>query len=313
MICTILILVIIPYTSSSYDTLTENYTYSDDKIRFYERCNESVLIILVSSEDDIILEDFYYKIDFIVLGEKLTDGNTFSTFFLTDGKEIIKLGGGHGDGWHRDQFRYIHMKLGVFNFTYDNRPVSLWTSGSVGSSYTPRKNISISQGKWYFVIAGGIYDLPPEDQLIDITVWINYSSEYSDLQITPFKGGKVFGLWYGEFDADLIVSKPPTFEMMLNGKTEFHIDNTFFYELHAFRYHDMRFLKIEWDTPDGIKTFSEYRLKDRVIKNGDKEDCIRGIGQSGDYKLMTSYFGIEIDEYWLIRPVFFHGIDIELP
>ena len=146
----------------------------------------------------------------------------------------------------------------------------------------------LSSGSWYFIFTGGVYDLTQDDVFIHTEVWINFSDECKDLEIVTSSGGKVFGLWYGEFDANVIYSKSWTFELMLHGLVNFHINNNFIYRFVTWP-RSQGFWKVKLEAPDRI-----YNLNMLIIRRfhipdiNSNHKCFQGIGGSGDYKLVNN-------------------------
>ena len=204
-------------------------------------------------------------------------------------------------------------KLGKFiNYTYDNRHVININNDWITKAWMFYPwNFSFGPGTWYFIFLGVVFDLDQKDVSTQWFVWMNFSDECNDLDISTYEGGKVYGLWYGEYDANIIKSKAYTSEFMLNGKAHFEIENTFIYDF--FTYPMCKgFWNIRWDTPEGIKKFNVIMTKNNWYYDEDKvEGCVYGIGGPGDYSLRTSYFDYNPDKgnAW---PPYFIGMDINL-
>ena len=167
------------------------------------------------------------------------------------------------------------------------------------------------------MIRCGFFDLSQDDILLNISVWLNCSGA-SDLKVTAREGGTVYILWFGEFDANVLISKAFTFELMLNGKYTFHINNTFIYDFVTFPTRQ-GFMRVKWATPNGKSRMNMLIVRDRVIFNGHKYNVIfEGIGPSGEYKLSTSYLNYvpilfrNRLEMPYACPVYFIGLDVSL-
>ncbi len=205
--------------------------------------------------------------------------------------------------------------MGKFNFTYTNRHTHNITGFSGGIYYTEPYNHTLPSGTWYFIFTGGFFDLKQDDIIVETKVWINFSEECRDLEVKTSEGGKIYALWYGEFDANVIISKAWTFEMMLNGKARFHINNTFVYAFWSWPT-AQGFWKIKWIKPDGeieklnMIIFREYHFPDI------EGECIFGTGESGEYELITSYLDYRpliFKKHIYAFPIYFVGLDIKLP
>ena len=202
----------------------------------------------------------------------------------------------------------------IINYTYDNRTYQEYEHNQTvyGPSQSWRWNFSLPSGKWHFIFTGLVFDLEQDDVLPNYKVWLNFSEEREDLEISTSEGGKIHGLCYPEYDANIIVSKSWASEFMMNGKASFDIENTFIYK---FILHPRAngFWRVKWNTPDGIKKFNMVMRKNNWYYNKDKvEGCVWGIGKSGYYELSTSYLDYDYERFWTYTP-YFVGLDVKLP
>ena len=288
---------------------------SDIGIRFHGKCNDSIYIVKVSSPYEIFLEDFDYDISINIIGLKPTSLAYFTGPFITNRTWFSGGVGGVSESVHIGDLRYSSFKFGNFQYTTDKRYVTFW-SGECGREkyWDPFKPV-LSPGSWYFVYTGGVYDLSQDDVSIRTEVWINFSDECKDLEIVTSSGGKVYALWYGEFDANVIYSKSWAFELMLNGKANFYINNTFMYRFVTWPI-SQGFWKAKLESPEVI-----YKLNMAIIRRfhipdiNSKHKCFQGIGSNGNYKLVNSY----LDYSPLInpnnidgKPRYFMGVDVKL-
>jgi len=285
---------------------------------FHGQSNKSIYVVSASSPNWINITNITYKIKLGVNGERTIAGDDFHGFFLTNGTEFRFLSGGYGTGdYQPGNLRYLHYKIGRFAKTYDNRLVNN-ISGYMGWSKGSHSNLSYPPGKWYFIFTGVLNELNQEDTLINTTVWMNFSDTCEDLEISTSEEGQVYGLWYGEFNANAIISKNTNFELMINGRATFHINNTFIYTF-GFQPRKHGFWKIKWNTPEGVKEFKMIMNRNKQFYNEeDEEGCVYGLGGSGEYKLSTSYLDClpilnnNNNSYPHPRPVSFFGMDVKL-
>lgn len=297
-------------------------TYENQKIRkgctngkqFFGENNDSIYIIKVSSPYKIYLEDFDFDMSLYIIGEKTTSLACFTGLYLTNGTWFSEGIAGTSEGAKIGNFRYSHFKFGNFEFTNDKRHTRNYT-GLCGREiyWEPSKPI-LPPGSWYFVFTGGVYDLRQQDILVHTKVWINFSNECQDLEIETTSGGKVYSLWYGEFDANVIYSKAWTFEAMLNGRANFHINNTFLYTFQGWPT-SQGFWNVKWITPEGINKLNMIILRRYHIPDIDFNDkCVSGIGPSGDYVLINSYLDYTplLLGQNIACPGYFVGVDVKL-
>jgi hypothetical protein len=283
-------------------------TLINDDLHFYGESNASIYIVKVSSPYEIIIDNISASGDINIIGEKTTSGANYHGVIITNGTEGEMWGGSLSEWFIPRKLQYVHVNLGGFNHTYDKRLLFENWSGVIASWDDTLYERIYPPGTWYFIFTSGIYDLNQEDVLTHLAVWINFSDTCQDVDISTREGGKLYLLWYGEFDANLIISKARTFEMMLNGKQEFHINNTFLYTFSFFPY-TRGFWNIQWDTPDGIKKLHLINTKIGHHYTGDFE-CIMGTGRSGEYELRTSYLDQDLMTY--AEPIYFFGVDVPL-
>ena len=183
-----------------------------------------------------------------------------------------------------------------------------------GSSWTDRmtyKNpILIPPGTWYIVFVGTIFDLDQDEVLSNIKLWMNFSG--TNLDISTSEEGVVYGLWFGEFDANLIISKAHKFEIMIGGNKQFSINDTFMYKFTLIRPTNQGFWRMKWITPSGTKKMSIIMIDGIRYGNPDNYNkCISGIGLSGEYKLSTSYLDYMSDAIYA-SSIYFVGLDVKL-
>jgi len=309
------------YTDFVYGYDNGISTIQTDDIHFFGQSNESIYIIKVSNPDDIILDHLSFESTVKTIGKKLSS-EAFSVSCQVFDESI---GGGlypliEVSAYDIDfqvKLRYLHFKLGKrINYTYENRTLYEFDNETVFSDYLDYPwSPTIPAGTRYFVFSSVIYDLAQTDVSTEWSVWMNFSGNCSGLNISTGEGGKVYGLWYGEYDANVIANKANMLEMVINGRASFHIENTFFYWYTSFPI-NRGIWNVKWVTPDGIKKFHMIILRGRLIYDEDDvEGCIWGMGGSGDYQLITSYidysrtiWGGDIAFY----PIFV-GLDLKLP
>jgi len=306
------------------------FNYEDNKdistgkqtedVHFYGESNESIYIVKVSNANAIILDSLSFQDNVKTIGKQFSSGGYRIGCHVYDEEN----GGGLEPlmFWFDYEFelgvklRYLHFKLGnMINYTYENRTLIELDNDTIHSDYlfylwTP----TIPPGTWYFVFSSVIYDLAQSDVSTEWKIWMNFSGNCSGLNISVGEGGKVHTLWYGKFDSNFCISKSNMLEMMIRGKADFHIENTFFYIYTSFPM--MRgFWNVKWITPEGVKRFQMLIIRGQLFYDEDDvEGCFWGMGGSGNYKLITSYvdYGRTIwGGLFACYPIFV-GLDIKL-
>ena len=303
---------------------------SNDNIFFHEDVfNTSVLIVKVSSPYAIFIDDFQYSVKFGVIGEQNSGKADFHYGFITNGTEVVNLGGlltGELYNINQKDIRYLHIDIGSINYTLDNRPknpVSGW--GRSGWMNCPW-NYSFPAGTWYFVFTGGMFDVEEKVLKRNISVWMNFSDQCRDLNISNYTGGQVYAVGYDEFDANLIASKrayreshddldKKGFEVMINGTATFHSNHSFLYFL-SLDYIQAGFVKADWDTPMGVFNYALSNGFQGVTGPDElSEPCFLNIGEPGDYHLKLDYLNWKpfFSGFGKTWPVYLIALDIELP
>ncbi len=286
------------------------------EIFFHEQCNESIFIIKLSNPDEIILDSFVTTINITSNGIQQSTGAYVISCQVYDGingSGLEPLWIASYDDVEIDvRLRYLQYHLGnILNFTFDNRTLDSYDNESLFSEtlwypWSPE----IPPGEWYFVFSAVFPDLEQSDFKPRWEVWMNLSGNCSNVTITTGEGGTVYGLWYGEYDANVIISKTSRLEWMINGKKSFHIKNTFFYWFEAYIW-ERGYFRVKWSTPYWNKSFTMLLIRGRYLYDEDNIDgCVWGMGGSGRYDLILNYMDIGFD---LINYPLFIGLDIELP
>jgi len=285
---------------------------SDGDLRFQWNTNASCFAVSVFSLNSIYIDDLIYNVTREINGTQETAGASVRGFFLTNGTWFGFVGFGTGDVYRSGNTRYVHFDWGPFNYTYEDRP-SYNISGRFLMGEAHLRNRTLPPGQWYFVFTSALFDLE-HDVVLNKSIQINFSDRCTDLHVSTAAGGTVYALWYGEFDANLIVSKADIFEAMANGKYTFHVDNTFMYTFWDGP-NSQGLWRIKWVKPDGsINTLNSVILYGNRYPDKD-ETCIQGMGPNGTYELVTSY----VDYAPLLSatldpsPLYFLGVDVKLP
>lgn len=295
---------------NKYNSQLEKAGYND--YYFHGKSNNSIYVVKVSSPYEFYLENLTYDTDWKVITNKPISSGRVRQIFLTNKTWFVPLMNIGGTGpFYAGNLRYFHAQLGRFEYTYENRTLYNM-SGDSWSEWMRYSHLPLSPGTWYFVFTGTIFDLDQDEMLLNISVWMNFSG--ADLDISTSEGGRVYGLWFGEFDANIIVSKSHMFEMMLGGRTHFSINNTFMYTF-SLEPEYQGFWRIKWNTPDGIKRVNIIMIKRKLYCDPDSYwECIEGFGESGEYELRTSYLDYVPDsDIPYAFPTYFIGVDVELP
>jgi hypothetical protein len=288
--------------------VTENVTH------FYGESNASIYIVTVESQSDITLVDGYYILTLRSNGTQHIDSSNYGGCWITNGTALVPLTGGGGEAAFMGKLRYFHIKLGkIMNYTYDTRRYQEYQPNQLiyGLEVNLDKNYTdfiLPAGKWHFIFAALPFNLEQDDVLPNYQVWLNFSG---DLKISTSEGGKIYALYYPEYDANLVVSKSWRFECMLNGKASFTIENTFVYDFILYP-HMNGFWSLKWNTPDGIKDFHMIMIKQEKFYNENTvEGCVWGVGKNGYYEFSTSYVDYDPEMSWGRTPWFF-GFDVKL-
>ncbi len=291
------------------------YSIGTNSLQFYGSANSSIYIIGIYSPYKIYLDDFSFIIKGTVKGNG-SNGRCDAYFILNE--TAIEFTRVFYAYTYMKGSKYLHFKLGPLNFTCDDR--ILWnTSFSNATLHWGRwRNVSLPAGKWYLVITIFWDDKIKPDE-IHIYAWVNFSSRCKDVQISTAEGGKIYALWYGKFDSNLIIYYPPFLSIMINGKASFYINNTLIYFFPLFPI-SKGVGKIKWVYPNGeidksvVFNWHGFRLS--------KYDFCCGVGGPGEYKLTLSYWdrmsldlkNIGINSRWIdANPVCFAALDVKLP
>ena len=287
---------------------------SRNDYQFHGISNESIYVVKITSPTIITLVNGSIDVEQYVIGEQVATSASYVGCFFTNTTWFSTLVGfGSSEVYQEGQLRYEHYELFNFiNYTYDNRSVRNISDGDqvTGGWLRCPDNVSFNPGTWYFIFTGVVYDLKQDDLSTHWNIWMNFTNEGDDLDISTYGDGKVYGLWYGEYDANVIRSKAHTSEFMFNGKARFHIENNFLFQ---FKTHPSQkgFWNIRWRTPEGLKKFNMIMNEDGWQYDEEKVDgCVYGLGGPGDYHLRTSYFDYDPEDgrAW---PPYFVGIDVE--
>lgn len=297
-----------PQKKISSSTVTGNVTH------FYGESNASIYMVTVESSSDIILVDGYYNITLRSNGTQNIDGYDFEGFWITNGTILYPFFGGAGEGAYMGKLRYFHMQFGkIINYTYDKRCYYEYQNNELvyGTWYRFIKNYTyliLPPGKWHLIFATLPFNVDQNDVLPNYKVCLNFSG---DVKISTSEGGKIYALYYPEYNAKLAVSRPWKFEYMRNGKASFYIENTFVYEF--IDYPQVNgFWSIQWDTPDGMKNFNMIMIQKKLVYNENSaEGSVWGVGKNGTYEFTTNSLDYDPEMYLAHAPIFI-GVDVTL-
>jgi len=281
-------------------------------LQFQWNTNASCFVVSVFSFNRIYIDDIFYNTTLEVNGTHKTTWADVDGFFLTNGTWFGFVGFGAYETTYSGNLRYFHFDWGPFNYTHDNR-ITYNISGRYPVNQMHLQNRTLPPGKWYFVFTSAFFDLE-HDIVFNRSIQMNFNDRCTDILVSTTAGGKVYALWYGEFDANLIISKSDVFETMVGGKYTFNVNNTFMYIF--LRWPDSQgFWHIKWEKPDGsISKLNSVILQGYPYMQGD-ETCIEGMGPNGTYKLTTSYVDCKtlFPSSIYPAPIYFIGVDVKLP
>ncbi len=290
---------------------------SIDGVKFFGQSNNSCYVVKVTSPSEIYLDSFDFHIQ-IHVNDKRTSSACCLGVFITNKSWITSGISGISEANIPGNLRFVHFKFGKLNYTYEHRLAYNITRKVIGSRYREPQKPVLPPGTWYFIYFGCIYDLPQEDTIVTTAAWINFTDECTDLQISSYEDGKLFGIWYGEFDANIIISKAWRVEMMINGRTRFPIKNTFIYEFREWPV-GTGFWKVRLITPEEIHKLNMIIFRNYHYPDIDfQHKCIRGIeDRSGDYELRVDYidnapFLCRGETFSAAFPSYFLGLDVDL-
>lgn len=290
------------------DNVTKNVTH------FYGESNASIYIVTVESQSDITLVDGYYILTLRSNGTQNIDGYDYGGGWVTNGTVLVPFIKGGGELVRAGELRYFHIQFGkIINYTYDKRNYQEYQHNqlvyqfgvNLDKNYT---DFVLPPGRWHFIFTALPFNLEQDDVLPNYKICLNFSG---DVKISTSEGGKIYALYYPEYDTNLAVSKSWKFEYMLNGKASFNIENTFIYEF--VRYPRVNgFWSIKWNTPDGIKNFNMIMIKKELYYNENKvEGCVLGVGKNGYYEFTTNSIDYDPKMLRAYAPIFF-GFDVKL-
>jgi hypothetical protein len=301
------------YTSTKIQNNNNNEykKINGDIYAFHFQSNKSIFIVKVISSNSFYLENFSYNHGWNIITEKPITTYRYRYCFLTNKTKLETLKGiGIGE-LDLGKLRYFQIQMGKLSLIKDFRNLSNMNGSSWIDIMNYKNPVLIPSGTWYFVFVGTIFDLDQDEVLSDISIWMNFSSK--TLDISSYEGGKIYGLWFGEFDANLIISKSRTSETMIGGKLQFKVQDTFIYKVTLWRPKNQGFWNMKWKTPSGSKKMSTIMINGILYGNPDKYNrCIAGIGKSGEYKLRTNYYDTTSEGSILPSPLNLLAIDIKL-
>jgi hypothetical protein len=288
-----------------------------DGVNFSGQSNYPCYIVKVSSPSEIYIDDFYYHIKIRVNDKRTSDACRVGVFITNKTWISSGIGGRSETNW-LGNLRYLHLKFGKLSYTYEHRMAYNRTGNVLDAEYWDQRKPILPPGTWYFIYFGCLFDLPQEDTIVSTSVRINFTGDCSDLEISSYDDGKLFGIWYGEFDANIIISKAWRFEMMINGKVSFPVNNTFLYSMQDWPI-GTGFWRVRLNTPENI-----YKLNMLILRNYHFPDidfqhkCMLGIeDRKGIYELRVDYidfapiplFG-DVNPFAV--PTHFIGLDVDL-
>jgi hypothetical protein len=271
------------------DSIIESQKSNGDIYPIHIKSNESIYIVKVTSPSEFYLNNFYYTHGWNVITDKPISTTRYRYCFLINETELQTLKGIGLEGYsEQGSIRYLHIKLGKLKLTKDTRELSNMNGSNWTDRMTYKNPKLIPPGTWYFVFVGTIFDLDQDEVLSKISLWMNLSG--ANLDISTSEGGVVYGVWFGEFDANLIFSRAYEFETMFGGVKQFTIKDTFLYKVTLIKPRNQGFWKMKWITPSGHKKMISFFIDGMRYGNRENYDnCISGIGKSGEYKLTTGY------------------------
>jgi len=283
--------------------------------KFYGYANSDIYVVGVSSPYKIYIDDFSYSVWGNISGKDYASCS--GAVIINKTRRIIY--GGPGGEYHAKNWaiNYFHFKIGSFNYTYDNRPIRNYTlQGNL--DWVRWKDFVLPPGRWYFIFFICWEDNKHLYEDTMIKAWINFSEKCNEISISTSSEGKIYNWWYGEFESNFILFHFPLFSAMLNGRINFHINNTLVYSFMP--YPDSKgIMKILWKYPDGREE-RNLILNLHGITIG--ESKLQGIGGKGDYELSVSYWdraslewrNVVIGSRWIFtNPIGFIAIDVKLP
>jgi hypothetical protein len=280
---------------------------------FYGYRNNSIFIVKVTSPNTIYLEDIFCQAYQGIIGEQTSALESVTAIFFTNMTLAGVLASGTCLHSFEGSLRYEQLKLGRFlNYVNDNRTLYTVNNQGVYIDRMASGPITLPSGAWYFIFTSNIFDLKQEDQWTNLSVWMNFTEECSDIDISTSEGGTIYGLWYGEYNANVVRSKGLTSEFIMNGKTHFHINDTFIYQFVVFPW-NIGYWNLRWNTPQGRMTYIEIRTQNGThYKKNNVEACWHGIDDPGDYTLRIGSFDYDSDPAFYAMMPYFLGLDVKL-
>ena len=261
--------------------------------QFYGQSNASIYIVKVTSPYDMMIEDVGCRMTISSIGEITTAGSQFMGYFLANNNktyfsiyrativcEVNEIG----------ELRYRHLKIPPFiDFTEDNRRMKTFDGEVCSRSLMNPFDNTFTAGTWYFIFTGLLYDVPQEYISTHTKVWMNFSNNPEDIVVETYEGGEVYGVWFGEYDSNLVISRAYQTEVMCNGKMSFTVNDTFmFFFLPWIEANG--FWKIKWLKPEGNTIFRMFVNNGTWLFNPLKLfGSIYGIGGPGKYDLVIRY------------------------
>ncbi len=303
--------------SNYYNIYSEEQIFlkNYENISFNAESNSDIYVVRVKSLNGFYLINATCNHEMSTIGKLNTSIAFISGCFFTNKKSIYTLMSVWGSEVYKEgELRYEHYKfLHLKNYTYDKRKLYYKDNSIVRKSTLRRPwEIPFSPGTWYFIFSGTIYDLPQENISSHWSIKINFIGNKNGFDISTYEGGKIFGLWYGEYKSNVVISKSHAYEFMLNGRASFNIDNNFIFLFHPFP-NSNGFWNIFWKTPTGYRFFNMLIFGDnKYFIEEKKEGTVYGFEGPGKYQLSTSYLDKDPINF-SAHPPWFFGMDVELP
>jgi len=290
-------------------------------ISFHSSTNDSILIVSLHSDQEMIVNNLSIIFDFNMSGIETYDAD-FHGYFCTNGEEIkTSFTSTWGEPYYEGVLRYLQVQSKFFEYLYDNRSTSTHFIDIHSDAQMRDCNISLPAGTWHFIYTAGFFDLEPEETPLTMSVWMNITSSDDDLLIQTSEGGKLYLLSYTEFDSLFTISKPPNIEIMIQGQATFHSNHTFLYDLVTSPPSCQGISTLKVQTPLGLKQFRGFSFRNHWFYRGDSHcyGAFSGVGPAGDYEIYINsivYVPLLLRK-WLSWPfafeVYFVGLDVYLP
>lgn len=287
---------------------TDNLQNDKDIERYSLKGEGPIFIIKFSSPEPIYIENITAKYD-----DKNITGTMHDYFSLMYFCRPPILFRNDVSSMGRSFFNYTHFKFGdLINYT-DGLPYT-YDGGGWGSSTTGP--LLLYSGITYLIYVHGYFYEPDNYSAIKWNTTINVEQD-NQLEISSYCSDKLYAIWYGEYDANIVFHRPQI-KLMVNGKKQFTIYDNCIYD---FLYSDIvdghdgessnGSFKVKMNTPNGLVEYLRF-VKDDILFEKGYTDSLYGLSGPGEYSFTVNYLNGQssFEKHWNTMGEYFIVMDI---